>query len=235
MTKPLISVLLPSRDRPELFAESVRSLMMPNEGDSKRDDIEICARFDLDDPTLGRYGRDGVRSCIGASLGYRGLHTYYNEAAAIAQGDWLMLWNDDCLMETANWPVSIRASDPDQHWMLLDHGHFPVVHRRWLEATGRISASPHADSFLTEVAGIVEKTIPGIVKIYRAKESGEPRDGWQIHHRADELDDAGSARRKAEVLGPQGTSALFFTPAMRVEIERDAELVIAALREQGIA
>ncbi len=228
-TLPLISILIPTRQRLELLAESVRSLL---DRAARTDDIEIVCRTDRDDPSYGAHG-EGIRCLhtlwaqhIGDPLGYRGLHTYYNECAALSRGRWLMIWNDDCLMKTADWDYDLRRRDPDVRWMVLGHGHFPVVSRRWFDAAKRITASPHADSFLTEIAGRVMKAEPEAIESL----SREGVDGWSIHHRADELADAGSERRKAEVLGPQGTSAMFFKPEMQIQIERDAAAVLASYR-----
>lgn len=230
MSPPLVSVLIPTRGRLQLLRESVSSLIARA---SRSDDIEIVIRTDCDDPAYDRSYlwtlHANWRQVIGPPLGYRGLGSYYNECARDASGEWLFVWNDDCLMHTSEWDRDLRL--PPNHavpWMVLAHNHFPVVHRRWRDAAGRITASPHADSFLTEVAGIVQQSEPDAIRSLRQVDT----DAWRIHHRADELDDAGSARRKAEVLGPEGTSAQFFTPTMRAEIEADAAGIVAAYRAQ---
>lgn len=230
MMPPLISVLIPTRGRPALLKKSVRSLL---DRAFRVDDIEIVCRTDRDDPSYGPHGEEiqclhtSWAQRIGEPLGYRGLHAYYSDCAARARGEWLVIWNDDCLMRTTDWDRDLRfPPNYAEPWMVLAHNHFPAVSRRWFEATGRIAASPHTDTYLTDVAEIVFLDEPTAFRSLRREDT----DAWSIHHRADELDDEGSARRKAEILGPEGTSAAFFTPAMRAEIEADAAKIVTAYR-----
>ena len=39
--------------------------------------------------------------------GYENLHLYNNALGAYAQGNWIMFFNDDAIMETKNWDVRI--------------------------------------------------------------------------------------------------------------------------------
>ena len=92
----MISVLVPSRQRPDLLARSIESL-----GDG---DIEALVRVDEDDPRLEDYlALPDVEVVVGPHHGYAALQHYYNELAHRARGDWLFLWNDDCLMQGDDW------------------------------------------------------------------------------------------------------------------------------------
>lgn len=238
MTAPKISVLLPTRGRLQLCAESVVSLAATA---SQTNDIEVILRVDMDDTSydngigqalslLSGIPMPDVHVIRGDSLGYRGLHTYYNVAAARAAGDWMLIWNDDCVMRSKGWDDDLRRFDPHDVVMVNAHGHFPVISRSWYEATGRVAASPHADSFLTMAAEIIVTKFDAAIVTYGRLGRQQ---SWDIHHRADELDDAGSAGRKESVLGPQGTSAQFFKPAIQDEIRRDAARVMDALQRKA--
>jgi hypothetical protein len=59
--------------------------------------------------------------------GYDSLHEYYNELASKATGDWLMLWNDDAVMETEGWDekignaAAVKSSDRARRIESLSH------------------------------------------------------------------------------------------------------------------
>lgn len=212
-----ISVLLPTRGRASLCAESVASLRATA---SQPDAVEVVLRRDVDDGEA--YGIAGVATCLGAPAGYAGLASYYDDCARAASGSWLLVWNDDCVMRTRGWDEVIAEHAAAGDWIALPHGHFPVLSRRWYEATGRLATSPHVDTYLCYV-------------IERLVQAGAmPRPGvaerWDVWHRCDEIDDEGSARRRAEILGPDGTSARFFGEAVQAEIRRDADRLIEAMR-----
>lgn len=227
-TAPLISVLLPSRGRPTLYRDSVQSLL---DNAIHPGHVEIVLRRDICDTEPYAIAGLQTNEIIGESLGYRGLHRYYNEAADHAHGQWMLIWNDDCVMQTRGWDAMLGVLDPKADWLVVMHGHFPVVSRSWHDTTGRISASPHADSFLTEAGKIVDDEFRNArCRPVWSRPLVDNANWWAIHHRADELSDAGSERRKAEVLGPNGTSAEFFSPGMGEEIRRDAALVIERYR-----
>jgi Glycosyl transferase family 2 len=175
----MISVLVPSRERPELLARSIDSL---GEGE-----LEVLVRVDEDDPCLGRYARfPGVM--VGARHGYGGLHHYYNELAGRAQGDWLFLWNDDCIMETRDWIDVVRSYDgrmavlnPNtnhDNWE-IDMNVFPILPRKMFELMGHLSLSLHNDSwveFVGRAAGIMTR-VPITILHDRADLTGNNDDG----------------------------------------------------------
>ena len=215
----MISVLLPTRDRSQLCMESVASLLSLA---AHPDQIEIVMRRDHDDkikyPELPR-----TRTIWGPPKGYAGLADYYNDCAAAAIGDWLMIWNDDCVMQTTSWDRLLHDRDPDApaNWLVMLHIHFPTLSRRWLEITGRMAASPHIDTFICHAAEILVGL--GLIPPLEGK-------GWDIDHKCDVINDAGSERRRKEILGPGGTSAAFFKPDTRRQIEIDADKLAVAIR-----
>jgi hypothetical protein len=173
-----ISVLVPSRERPAPLARSLRSL---GEGE-----IEVLVRVDEDDPCLDGY--EGLSTLIvGPRHGYGRLQNYYNELAARATGDWLMIWNDDCIMQTPDWIETVRSYDgklavlnPNtnhNNWD-IDMNVFPILPRKMFELMGHISLSVHNDSwieFVAREAGIMVR-VPITIQHDRADLTGNNDD-----------------------------------------------------------
>lgn len=174
----LISVLVPSRQRPELLRRSIDSL--------GSGDYEVLVGLDDDDPRLDDYV--GIGTCvIGARHGYRSLQTYYNALADRARGDWLLLWNDDCIMKTPDWIEVVRAFDGQMvvlnpntnhdNWK-IDMNVFPIFPRKLFELMGHISLSIHNDSwieFVARDAGIMTR-VPIMIVHDRADLTGNNDD-----------------------------------------------------------
>jgi hypothetical protein len=223
-----ISVLVPSRERSAALVKSLRSL-----GDR---DLELLIRIDEDDPERERYARiprvlDGgaqraglrTRVIVGKRHGYRRLHLYYNELAAAATGDWIMIWNDDCLMETEGWidvvhryrseMVVLNPNTNHENWK-IDMNVFPIVPRAMVQLMGHVSLSPHNDSWLEFVgreAGIMVR-VPIMILHDRADLTGSNDDGVFAarHYERD----------------------AFHSRAMKRARERDIRLIRAHLRAQ---
>lgn len=175
----MISVLVPSRERPEGLARSIQSL-----GDG---DFEVLVRVDDDDPRLDAY-RQFPGVVIGAPHGYAGLHHYYDELAGRARGEWLFLWNDDCIMQTRNWIDVVREFDGKMavlnprtnhdNWA-IDMNVFPILPRKMVEVMGHFSLSRHNDSwieFVARDAGIMFR-VPISILHDRADLTGKNDDG----------------------------------------------------------
>jgi hypothetical protein len=205
----VISVLVPSRGRPEPLARSIDSL--------GGGDLEVLVRVDEDDPRLDEYlALSGVEVIVGPHHGYGALHTYYNELAQRAARDWLFIWNDDCIMRTAGWIDVVRRYDgkmavlnPDtnhDNWS-IDMNVFPIFPRRIVELIGHVSLSAHNDSwleFLARGAGIMVRA-PIVIMHDRADLTGNN-------------DDETYARR--EIAHEE-----FHSPAMAALRERDTRLI----------
>ena len=186
----MISVLAPSRGRPEPLRRSVQSL--------GRGDIEVLVRVDEDDPRLDDYlALPGMDVIVGPHHGYGALHRYYNELAERATGEWLLIWNDDCIMQTRGWTRVVRRFEgkmavlnPDtnhDNWE-IDMNVFPIFPRRMVELMGHVSLSAHNDSWIEFVgrdAGIMVR-VPIVVLHDRADLTGanhdETYEGRQIRH-----------------------------------------------------
>lgn len=149
-TDSIISVLIPTRQRPGALERSISSLRdqahMP-------DLIEFCVAVDPDDsiPVI-----PGIKLHIPSHrYGYGLLHEYYNDLARISSGDWLFIWNDDAIMLTSGWDTFIRKQPPALLWSYvpeaLGMNVFPVVPAAWAQHLGHLSLNHSIDMWLIDV------------------------------------------------------------------------------------
>lgn len=156
----MISVLCPSRGRPESLRASAGWLFSLASDISS---VEVLVAMDPDDkPTLesGMWCTPAwpegatVRPWIAPErYGYARIHEYCNHLAAMARGDWLLLWNDDATMRTPGWDKVIEAEAPGVLWTQSNHGQyfFPAWPKAWSDAWGHASLSPNVDVWVSEV------------------------------------------------------------------------------------
>ena len=176
----MISVLMPTRGRFDIFLKSINSLY---ENSSDVNNFEILIAVDNDDvetiekitevlkPNMFMYNYERHF--------YKGLHNYYNDLSTKSNGDSLLLWNDDALMNSKNWDLEIIESHKDDQFLVLNPKVdtmldvwdkpgwvlFPIIPRKWLEITGFWSLVPACDSWVGSIAarlGIV-KNMPNII------------------------------------------------------------------------
>ncbi len=168
---PLISVLLPTRGRPQGLCESLDSL---HSLAGWKTSMEFLLKVDDDDPAT----LDAARK-IGAVLapgqmrifssprgrGYADIHHWTNELARQALGDWLLIWNDDALMAMEKWDQMIASADADGLWHGLDEiclfaaqtlgrvlsTEFLFVRRDIPRILGHLSLSPNSDNWIYSV------------------------------------------------------------------------------------
>ena len=177
-SKNLITVMLPTRERPNLVERSVQSLLKLAKNPSR---LEVLVAFDEDDfQSIKYFSSQRWHNLIdefGASSkqfktpswGYQNLHNYYNLLASQSNAQWLMLWNDDAVMETANWDQQVEFDQTYPGLLKIstsnfkkDLALFPLVPRTWIEMFGSLSLHNLCDSWIQEIcemAGVV-KTIP---------------------------------------------------------------------------
>lgn len=144
----MISILVPTRNRPEALKRSYDSLRSRT-----TEDFEFLLAVDEDD-TTDYSDYDDV--WVMPRHGYTKLHLYYNELAEHATGDWLFLWNDDCLMQTDDWTAVIEAFEPK---LVLNpasnHGStlccFPIVPKRFVDLIGHFSLNCSNDTWWEEI------------------------------------------------------------------------------------
>jgi len=165
-----IAILLATRGRTESLNRSICSLI--NLADNiKR--VQIMFAFDKDDTVGPAYFiktikplLDQSRVCYTAMnfdpMGYVNLHKYNNAMAAKTSSHWLVIWNDDAVMETQGWDSKIMSYQ-GQFKLLAFKTHnlhpysiFPIVPRKWYDLLGYISPHPTQDGWVSQQAYLLD-------------------------------------------------------------------------------
>lgn len=169
---------MPTRTRFQHAAASIESLY--STCDNPRS-IEVIARSDCDDhesfnlpARLGRF--NNFKLIVGSPMrGYFSLHHFYNDCAALATGDWLMVWNDDCKMVTEHWDTLLASLDYRQFPNFKGNstvacfnvagipsdniGCFPAMRRASYNLMGHFSLHCHNDLWVNDVFNGAEANI----------------------------------------------------------------------------
>lgn len=183
----MISVLIPSRGRPEQLRKSLDSLY---DNLSAGAELQVIVRVDLDDEIL----RDSMVHFINATLylgprlGYARMHDYYNELAYYARGEHFLIWNDDTEMLTKDWDallLSDKTKANKVQFIRRDTKEkaddtFPLVPRWVFEAMGHFSLHCYVDTWLSAVAAMSD------IRVFR-------NDVVFHHHRLGDDTSAGQA------------------------------------------
>jgi hypothetical protein len=170
MSEYKIAVLLPTRSRTAALTQSISSLVKSADDLSA---IQLLLGFDDDDtagldhfstviqPWLDQAGLD-YEAQLFKSMGYAGLNRYYNHLAKSANADWLFVWNDDAVMDTAGWDTVI-SQYTGQFQLLKLHTHndhpysiFPIVPRAWFETMGVLSRHQMIDAEVSQIAFMLD-------------------------------------------------------------------------------
>ena len=168
----LISVLCPSRGRPDMFTRMYESLIATA---TYPRSVEVWVRLDDDDETKPFYpsSPEGpFYACGERDL----LSRCWNDAYGWSSGEILMHAGDDLTFNTPGWDVRVReefAKIPDRIGLvfaddlstnfpdLATHG---FVHRRWVETVGYflppLFSSDWNDVWISEVAKQVGRFVP---------------------------------------------------------------------------
>jgi hypothetical protein len=165
-----IAVLLATRGRTEMLGRSVRSLI---ELAAKPERIQLMFAFDNDDATGFDYFVQELQPWLDARdvnytalkfqrMGYVNLHKYNNAMAKQTNSDWLVIWNDDAVMETQDWDRVIMSYQ-GQFKLLSFKTHrmhpysiFPIVPRKWYDLLGYISPHPTQDGWVSQQAYMLD-------------------------------------------------------------------------------
>lgn len=214
-----ISVLLPSRGRPNDLEEAVDSLYS---NARNRDDVEVLVRLDSDDPTLREYLASPLKDVTSYFVnergrGYPDMHLYVNQLSAFARGEWLFLFNDDARMRSPEWDRLILGAEWPEICVLrpnqTDAGNlFPIVSRKFYETLGHFSLSPHNDSWVESISRYldIEYAVPGL---------------WVDHLRDSYTDQTHTESQAAYAT----TSPEFHAPAMQTLLMQDIEKIRKAI------
>jgi hypothetical protein len=213
----VISVLCPSRGRPDSLWESIGSL---NDFAADMHEVEVLVAVDPDDAGEYDFAADlaGVRLWVAPErYGYTRLHEYCNALAGLARGEWLLNWNDDARMLTAGWDLIIASQDPAILWLQANHHPgacmFPAWPKAWAEAVGHVSPVAHIDTYLQYLG----EALGGLRKV-RVQ---------VLHDRADVTgghDDA-TYREGRGRIGSYGMVPGFDGPGLRARAAADAGII----------
>lgn len=161
----LISVLLPTRGRPDLFmrmaASAWETALFP-------DRVELVVWIDVDDKSVYPMPNRPLYYLFGER---RLLSECWNECAKAAHGEILMHCGDDLTFDTPGWDHMVRQAFAESEDKILfvhgddlgphgkEFGTHGFLHRRWVETVGYfvppLFSSDWNDVWLNEVAKIL--------------------------------------------------------------------------------
>lgn len=102
----MISILVPSRGRPDNLRRLYQSLLETTEGE-----WELLVRLDEDDPTRIEYDQPPHQANVTSNRGL--LSQAWNDLVPYALGDILMHGGDDIVFRTEGWDRIVREAFPD--------------------------------------------------------------------------------------------------------------------------
>lgn len=168
-TQPVVSVLVPTRNRPDNVRRLVESAHATAGGV-----VQFVFYVDDDDPQRGQV-QELASTTVRVVEGPRVvLSECWNRCAEVATADILMHCGDDIVFRTPNWDKHVAAAfDGIRDRIALVHGRDGVhdaalathgfIHRRWMETVGYMVppffASDFNDLWLTEVADALGRRI----------------------------------------------------------------------------
>lgn len=187
-----IAVLLATRGRAEPLGRSIRSMA---ELAAMPDRIQFMFAFD-DDDTIGlEYFHNNLKPWLEERslhytamsfkrMGYTALHKYSNTIAKQTDAKWLMIWNDDAVMETAGWDQEIMIHTGEFKLLSVcthnmhPYSIFPIVPRIWYDLLGYISPHPSQDAWVSQQAYMLDiyERIPVNVLHDRSDLTGNNKD-----------------------------------------------------------
>lgn len=215
---PLVSILIPSRGRPESLYKMIDKAY-ELAGDKSL--VEFVLRIDLDDQETIECidvfpPKWKIKVCVGERKeGYDSLHEYYQDCANMAIGDWLWIFNDDVEILSENWEQNLLRLCCMNGWVgvtdvcLLSvrereaaawtHA-FCLVRRKAWEIMGKFSRSPLIDEWLWSVFSTCCATLNLPVEISHKRPAGvggAPRieitslgtDRWHTMTHVDQIED----------------------------------------------
>lgn len=214
MSNAYISVLLPSRGRPEMVKQTGDQLLALAD---RPETVEIILGLDQDDARRDEYQTYGIMWVAHERMGYGRLHEYYNQLAKYASGEWMLLWNDDVFMTTKGWdtvlaglPASTLVADLQSEHTAAKLCCFPAVRRDAVAAVGGFSPhTPHCDTYWQDLGrgtGRITE-VPIVVNHRRFDLSG--------NHNDETYAESKSNYKSAEYYGPVVQDA----------IRRDIEII----------
>ena len=149
----VISILTPTRQRPNRLSEFIMSVYMHTEVKNR---VELLMYVDRDDPTKDQY-LDFFEHCQTEFRDFLRIHFVFDEPKSVSKswndlyeksvGDIIIMGNDDLLYQTPSWDRMVELEsnkfEDEIYCMWMDdrinrenHCAFPIVSRKWCETLG---------------------------------------------------------------------------------------------------
>jgi len=158
-----ISIIFPTRKRYDLFVKSTNSLI---ENCSDLNNLEILVAMDDDDVETVQKTKEYItdkpfiKLYVSERHFYRNLNLYVNATSKDATGEFLLLWNDDCMMTSKDYDlvmdkyknkfvvVNPLVTNQTDYCRKDNQMLFPIIPKKWIDVTGRWSNSGACDSWV---------------------------------------------------------------------------------------
>ncbi len=165
-----IAILLATRGRTDSLGRSIRTLV---ELADNVNNIQLMFAFDNDDDVGFGYFNSNLKPWLDERkvaytamrfqrMGYVNLHKYNNAMAKQTDARWLVIWNDDAVMQSQGWDTTIMSYE-GQFKLLSFKTHnmhpysiFPIVPRKWYDLLGYISPHPTQDGWVSQQAYMLD-------------------------------------------------------------------------------
>lgn len=232
---PLISILMPTRKRPQLLMQAVRHFLV-NTVDHKN--IEFVFRYDDDDHETGELLQNAQGKLPMTVLrgprgrGYLDMHHWVNGMCSVAKGDWIFVANDDAALMSYGWDKILEnfAHIPGWHGVeeisvlgcYVNHAPaeaFLLVRREVVQVMGHYARHHLCDNYMWKIARFCESA--NYIPIH-------------IHHmpREEITDETGREVMACHGL-PEGHKKVVSSELSQCRLE-DAQKIINYLRSRGV-
>lgn len=165
----MISILLPSRNRPENVKRLWESVVSTADN---LEDIEMIVALDKDDPQLEAYNLaigNGKTLIVDRTV----LSVYWNKCQEVAKGPIFMHCGDDIIFRTKGWDTTVKAAfDEYDDKIVFIHGDdgggngqnfgtHGFIHQNWVDAVGYFVppyfSSDYNDTWLNDVSNMLSR------------------------------------------------------------------------------
>ena len=238
-----ISILLPTRKRVPLIKKCTESLL---DNAKNPDKLQLLYGVDDDD-------KESIDACTAIKhpfrsvikfkrLGYENLHQYNNGLAAYAQGTWIMIFNDDAIMQTKHWDLEVDKFDSKFKLLRVQestkhpYSIFPIVPWDWFRCLDHLSLHGQNDAWLSEIAYLLDIMQDVPIKVLhdraditgnnedeifksRVYKEGQPEKEGDLHHQKNVNARFADASKLAWYLNRIGQTSLHWQKIVKKEIK----------------
>lgn len=176
----MISVIVPSRNRPNELKVALDSLQL------KKNGLEALVWLDEDEPQLDKYKEffkknPNIKLFIKKRVGYKDFHLMLNFLCSQAKYDWIFEFNDDGYMNNPDWFEKfsdfVREFEPTNQPVVINiwgqgdpkYNNFPIVSRKFLDILGHFSLIYACDTWvnLVSLGANIQYSLNGIKPLHR--------------------------------------------------------------------